>query len=94
MPDLQELGIPESDLDSLRASTQALRLGNSGINQARLDAEYRNVLRLLEQLELGLADNASPGGDAGDTQVEAAEVSESAAEYYRQLSETPRRATR
>ena len=92
--DLGALGIDPESLEELRASADIVRSGQNGINDARVEAEYRRVLRQIEQIELRITDNAAmdtPGGGVGTS---GQRLSESAADYYRRLSERPERVQR
>ena len=93
LPDLEALGADPEALRRLAEGAAALR-GDGAVVDARLDAEFRMVLRQIEQLELQLADNASAETSTVDPAGGAGEVSEAAAEYYRRLSERPSRAVR
>ena len=73
----------------MRESADRLRANdNSGaINAARVEAEFRNILRQIEQMEVQIVNNASPDVDKLDALVRQGEISEAAADYYRRLSE-------
>ena len=94
MPQLDAAGISAEDLESLRDSAQVLRSGGGEINAARVEAEYRKILRQIEQLEVQIANNASPDTTEVDSLVRQGDVSETAADYYRRLSEQPLRLQR
>ena len=91
--DLDSIGIDARTLDELRASAELVRSGDGSVNAARVEAEFRRILRQIEQIELQLADNAAvdPVGESGVTRER---VSEPAADYYRRLSEQPERLRR
>ena len=94
MPQLDAAGVSEEALQSLRDSAELLRSGGGEINAARVEAEYRNILRQIEQLEVQIANNTSPETDGIDALVRQGEVSDTAADYYRRLSEQPLRLQR
>ncbi|MFK7996054.1 MAG: hypothetical protein AB8B87_18090 [Granulosicoccus sp.] len=92
--ELDRAGVSEADLEALRGSAQLLRSGGGDINAARVEAEYRNILRQIEQLEVQIINNASPDTDGIEALVRQGTVSETAADYYRRLSEQPLRLQR
>jgi len=94
VPDLEAVGADADAIEALRAGAQVLRDGDGDINAARVEAEFRRVLREVEQLELGLAGTASPVGGTGEDAATGQAVSERAADYYRRLSELPERTVR
>ncbi|MFK8080949.1 MAG: hypothetical protein AB8B97_11745 [Granulosicoccus sp.] len=91
---LDGAGVSEEDLEALRGSAQLLRSGGGDINSARVEAEYRNILRQIEQLEVQIVNNASPDTDGVEALVRQGTVSDTAADYYRRLSEQPIRLQR
>ncbi len=94
LPQLDGLGVNESELESLRQSADLIRNGDGEVNAARVEAEYRLILRQLEQLELQLTNNASLEALASESITRQGETSESAADYFRRLSEQPVRIQR
>jgi len=92
--DLDAAGVDPLALDRLRASAEAVRAGDGSINAARVEAEFRQILRQIEQIELQLTDNAAVDTGVGEEGVARQRVSESAADYYRRLSEQPERLLR
>ena len=83
-----------SELEALQQSADLLRRGGGQINAARVEAEYRQILRQLEKLEIEISDNASPEVAGSESLVRQGEVSDAAADYYRRLSEQPLRLQR
>jgi hypothetical protein len=94
VPQLDAAGVSEEELESLRQSAELLSAGGGDINAARVEAEYRNILRQIEQLEVSILNNASPDSDQIEALVRRGEVSDSAADYFRRLSEQPLRLQR
>ena len=92
--DLGALGIDPESLEELRASADIVRSGRNGINDARVEAEYRRVLRQIERIELRITDNAAVDTPGSDASGSGERLSESAADYYRRLSERPERVQR
>ena len=77
-------------LAELRASAGVVRAGDGSINGARVEAEYRRILRQIEQIELQITDNATSDPIAGESGVSPRRVSESAADYFRRAQRTAR----
>lgn len=94
LPDLDALGVSPEDMAALQQSAQRLRDGGGQINAARVEAEFRQILKQLEKLEVQLSNNASPTVSGADNQILPGELTETAAEYYRRLSEQPVRLQR
>ena len=93
-PDLDALGVNREDIEALQQSAQRLREAQGAVNAARVEAEYRQILKQLEKLEVQIGTNASPVVSGAENQGLPGEMSESAAEYYRRLSEQPVRLQR
>jgi hypothetical protein len=94
VPRLDAIGVTETDLDNLRTSRDRLRNGDGQTNAARVEAEYRQILRQLEQLEVQIGNNASVDSVEYETSLRQGETTESAADYFRRLSEQPLRLKR
>jgi hypothetical protein len=78
----------------LRDSRDRLRTGDGQTNAARVEAEYRQILRQVEQLELQIGNNTSLGSAEYEASIRQGETTESAADYFRRLSEQPLRLKR
>ena len=85
---MTQLGLDSAALQDLQTAAEVFRRGGSGeLNNARIEAEYNRALLSLENLELQIAQALSIEGRSIDQLVREGEISEAAAEYYRQLSE-------
>ncbi len=95
LPDLRDLGVQHLTIDELIEMAGRLRglaaVDRGGVNSARIEQEYREALRLLEQLEIAVSASSSSSqntrangsGSTGDYRKEVAD-------YYRDLSESSR----
>nr|MBX2835315.1 hypothetical protein [Gammaproteobacteria bacterium] len=94
--DLEGIGRnQQAGIDELRDLVDELRQGSpdeagGAVQSARLQAEYEKALLLVEQLEIELAKSVTDAAGSGLTGSEAdarpGEISESASDYYRRLS--------
>jgi len=87
LPDLEALGINPDSLQDLATAAEIFRGGSGEINAARIEAEFNRALLSLENLELQIADALVLESTTIDQMVRQGEISESAAEYFRRLSE-------
>ncbi|NND92786.1 MAG: hypothetical protein HKN42_18165 [Granulosicoccus sp.] len=94
LPRLDGIGVSQAELEALQQSADRLRRSGGQLNAARVEAEYQQVLRQIEKLELQISNNASPGMTGSEWAVRQGEVTDAAAEYYRRLSEQPVRLQR
>jgi hypothetical protein len=94
LPQLDAVGVSAADLEALQQSAERLRQEGGQINAARVEAEYRQILRQIEKLEIEISNNASPQIVGTTRMVQQGEVTDAAAEYYRRLSEQPVRLQR
>jgi hypothetical protein len=92
--ELRRSGMSSEDLAELRQFAQSLSDERFRGNQELLEREYRQMITLLEQLELQARRQAelSQGGDvrAIVSQPVPEEYREAVAEYFRRLSEKPK----
>jgi len=95
LPDLESLGVDPSSLQELQTAAEIFRGSSSGeLNAARIEAEYNRALLSLENLELQIIDALALETQSIDQLVREGEISQSAAEYYKRLSEQRVRAPR
>jgi len=93
--ELRRSGMSNEDLAELRQFAQGLSNERFRGNDQLLEREYRQMITLLEQLELQARRQAelSQGGDvrAIVSQPVPEEYREAVAEYFRRLSEKPKK---
>ena len=94
VPRLDAVGVTQEQLDELSASADSLRQNGGEINAARVEAQYRQILRQLEQLEIQIVNNSAADAVTLDSMVQQGEITDEAADYYRRLSEQPVRLQR
>ncbi|MFK7893762.1 MAG: hypothetical protein AB8B63_23295 [Granulosicoccus sp.] len=94
VPRLDALGVTEEQLEALLNSAEMLRQSGGEINAARVEAEYRQILRQVEQLEVQILNDSGSQALTQDNLARQIEVTDEAADYYRRLSEQPLRLQR
>ncbi len=88
VPELEGLGIDQETLADLQISADLFRgAGDNGVNAARIEEEFNRALRNLENLELQISNSFTLESNVIEQLVRNGEISETAAEYFRQLSE-------
>jgi hypothetical protein len=93
--ELRRSGISSEDLAELRQFAQSLSEERFRGNTELLEREYRQMITLLEQLELQARRQAELSQGGGDvraivSQPVPEEYREAVAEYFRRLSEKPK----